>query len=126
MKASPQLRARIEEAAKQSGLSLSQEVERRLIASFDHDDMAGGAHNATFLRFAAAFIAEAEESVGARWTEDVLAWDVVRSGILGAINRRRPEGYKFVNYLNANTDVMALSLSPDVEAWLLGSKSESA
>lgn len=39
MRASPELRARIEEAALASGLSLSQEVERRLIASFDRDDM---------------------------------------------------------------------------------------
>ena len=40
MKASPELRRRIEDAAKKSGLSLAQEVERRLIASFDYEDAA--------------------------------------------------------------------------------------
>lgn len=40
MKASTALRARIEEAANVSGLSIAQEVERRLIASFDYEDAA--------------------------------------------------------------------------------------
>jgi hypothetical protein len=40
MKATPALRARIEAAAKESGLSIAQEVERRLIASFDYQDAA--------------------------------------------------------------------------------------
>lgn len=40
MKATPALRARIEAAAQESGLSIAQEVERRLIASFDYQDAA--------------------------------------------------------------------------------------
>jgi len=40
MKASPELRRRIEGAAKKSGLSLAQEVERRLIASFEYEGAA--------------------------------------------------------------------------------------
>lgn len=40
MRTSPDLRAKIEAAAENNGLSLSQEVERRLLASFDYEDAA--------------------------------------------------------------------------------------
>lgn len=40
MRTTPALRLRLEKAAADSGLSLAQEVERRLIASFDYADAA--------------------------------------------------------------------------------------
>lgn len=40
MRTSPDLRSKIEAAAEKNGLSLSQEVERRLLASFDYEDAA--------------------------------------------------------------------------------------
>lgn len=48
MKASPELRSRIEAAARQSGLSIAQEVERRLLASFDYEDAASYLRKAGF------------------------------------------------------------------------------
>ena len=86
MKATPHLRARIEQAAKESGLSIAQEVERRLIASIEFDSTHGGASTADVLRRLAAVIGDIERAMGARWDQDFGAYEAVRAAIPAATN----------------------------------------
>jgi hypothetical protein len=78
MKATPALRARIEAAAGESGLSIAQEVERRLIESFKEEDRLGGPQSARVLYAVAANIEAAEHATGRRWLEDYATWFAVR------------------------------------------------
>jgi hypothetical protein len=86
MKATPALRARVEEAARESGLSIAQEVERRLIASIEFDAMHGGPRTADLLRRLAMIIADAEREAGGKWDQDFAAYEAVRAAIPAATN----------------------------------------
>lgn len=90
MKTSPELRARIEKAARESGLSMAQEVERRVLASIEADDAAGGSHNAALLRLMSAAIEMAENRAGARWTKDLRAWAAVKHAVSAIVDANEP------------------------------------
>jgi hypothetical protein len=70
MKATPALRARIEESAKAKGLSIAQEVERTILDAYSLEDALGGSTNIAFFRLAAAAIKTVENHTGKRWWED--------------------------------------------------------
>lgn len=78
MKATPALRQRIEEAASRSGLSIAQEVERRLIASIEGDDRVGGPHTRSFLSLLGAAIHALELRAGKTWDQDFQTFTEVR------------------------------------------------
>lgn len=84
-------RARIEQAAEESGLSLSQEVERRLDMSFQRDDLLGGSHNSTFMRMVFATIVQIEATNGAKWVEDHDTHRAVHAAIESLIKKLRPK-----------------------------------
>jgi uncharacterized protein (DUF1778 family) len=90
MKASPELRARIEEAAEETGLSLTQEVERRLLQSFAADDALGSRRTASVLRLIAALISNIEASSGMSWVDDYATWNAVRIAVQDVLKRARP------------------------------------
>jgi hypothetical protein len=90
MKASPELRARIEAAAKDNGLSLTQEVERRLIQSFNIEDQLGGGRTSIVMRSLVAAVHLAETRTGRPWLEDHVTWHAARQLILDALYQWMP------------------------------------
>lgn len=91
MKATPALRARIEEAAKESGLSIAQEVERRLIISMNNDDQAGGVIQGDMIRAILIMMNGTTRALGAEWWTDFDGWKIVSSNILDFLRDLRPE-----------------------------------
>ena len=90
MKASPALRAKVDEAANRSGLSIAQEVERRLLASIEADDDFGGPRTANLLRAAVEAIGFAEQSTGKHWLDDFGTFHVAKRLIDVLMNERTP------------------------------------
>lgn len=90
MKASPALRAKIDEAANRSGLSIAQEVERRLLASIEAEDAIGGPRTASLFRAAAEAIGFAEQSTGKHWLDDFGTFHVAKGLLDILINERAP------------------------------------
>jgi hypothetical protein len=90
MKASPQLRGRIDEAAAASGLSVAQEVERRLLESLRLEDQFGGRKTTAFLQLAASVIQDAEAGTGCEWQDDFLTWSGVNYVVRSLLDSRRP------------------------------------
>jgi hypothetical protein len=90
MRTTPELRARIEEAAAQSGRSLTQEVERRLLTTFLFDEVRGGPHIGAFVNMLASTIQMIENRTGTKWTEDTLAFEAVRAASARLLRWTRP------------------------------------
>jgi len=90
MKASPELRARIEEAARASGLSLSQEVERRLLTSFDTEQSFGPDHVQQLLRRVGWAVQQVERVRGERWDESPASFFRTVGAIKGALEDLQP------------------------------------
>ena len=90
MKTSPELRGQIEEAARTSGLSMSQEVERRLIESFADEERLGGADTANLVRMLAANITQIESMTKGRWYEDPVCWAAVSKTLPAILRMMRP------------------------------------
>ena len=88
------VRHRLESAARTNGWPLNKEIERRLSASFEVEDQAGGAQTAALLRLIAADISAIEAETGHRWSEDYATWQAVRETlkelIPSALTRYRP------------------------------------
>ena len=70
LRASNDLRSRLEAAAAETGRSLSQEAEIRLEQSFESDSAFGGAEQAALLRMMAAAAQLIEARTGKSWLED--------------------------------------------------------
>lgn len=96
------LHERLRGAAESSGLSMSEEIERRLERSFSSEDDLGGAHVAALARMVAASVVLAEKALGASWVEDAK----VRSTASAAITRAL-DGY-------ANPSFGLFGLSPEL------------
>jgi hypothetical protein len=94
MKATPELRARVEKAAKANDWSIAQEVERRLISSYENDDRHGGSFNAAFMRMISGRIESIERHTGAAWTGDQRTFYAVRGAVLAALDEFKPDGTK--------------------------------
>jgi hypothetical protein len=90
MKATPELRARVEEEAKACNWSIAQEVERRLIAAYDNDDRHGGRFNAAFIRMLAGRIESIERHTGSAWTADQRTFFAVRGALIAALDEFKP------------------------------------
>lgn len=90
MRTDSAMRERIEQAAAISGLSLSQEVERRLITSFIQDDFLGGPQTAPFSRMLIGTIAEIERQRGASWRDDLPTWWAVKEATDALLKLCRP------------------------------------
>lgn len=98
LRTSTELRAKIERAAHESGLSLTQEVERRLIASFEQDETLGGGETAMLFRSLANMVAQVERRTGRAWSSDPVTFAVMFDMISDAI-------------------FQAMPMSVEVEAW---------
>lgn len=90
MKTSPELRARIEGAAKASGLSMAQEVERRLLQSFDEEGRYGGPATAAFLQATARAIGVVEARMEADWLSDYATWHAAQRMVERQLKNWRP------------------------------------
>ena len=66
----PEIRARLEEAAAQSGRSLAQEIELRVDQSFLADEFLGGPGNATAAKLVGLILQDVEARTGKSWRED--------------------------------------------------------
>ena len=66
----PETRARLDEAAVQSGRSLAQEMEFRLEQSFLGDEFLGGPENATAAKLVGPILQDVEARTGRSWRED--------------------------------------------------------
>lgn len=84
------MRSRIEGAAAISGLSLSQEVERRLITSFIQDDFLGGPHTAPIARMLIGTIGEIERERERNWRADLETWWAVKEAVNALLDLCRP------------------------------------
>lgn len=80
MRATKELRTRLEAAAAASGRSLAQEAEMRLESSFRAEDavtimsermseLLGGGHNASFLMWLSQILSSIDEELGTRWVD---------------------------------------------------------
>lgn len=81
MKVSPTLRRLIEEGSRESGLSMSQEAERRLIESFAEEERLGGRTTANLARTLASMIELFEQAQGAKWYEDEACRVAIKIGL---------------------------------------------
>lgn len=79
MRTSPELRAMIERAADLNGLSLTQEVERRLRTSFIFDENRGGGHIGALANMVCSAIQMIELRTGQRWMDDFDTFTQVRA-----------------------------------------------
>lgn len=84
-----ELKALIEEAAAESGLSIAQEVERRLIESFAEEDRLGGRETAKLARTLAGNIHWIEQAQQGRWYESDECFKAVLVALPGVMNRCR-------------------------------------
>lgn len=91
MKASPELRARVEAAAKESGLSIAQEVERRLLISMADDDRAGGLVQGDMIRAFLLIMNGTSRSLGVDWWRDPDGWKIVNANIQDVLRQAEPE-----------------------------------
>lgn len=66
----PGMRERLQVSADERGLSISEDVERRVQASFDHEALLGDNATSYVLRALAAVIARFEDTTGKPWTKD--------------------------------------------------------
>jgi len=83
------LKAQLERAADASGLTQSQEAARRLKASFDRDQRAGGQREGALLE---AMGAAALAKVGAHWIDDAERFSVVEQLWLDMLAAAAPNG----------------------------------
>ena len=83
-------RDRLRKAADDNGRSLSEEIETRLQASFQRDDIYGGFANAAFVNLLGSLIRDAEAETSKRWRTDTATWRVARERILQALDERAP------------------------------------
>lgn len=91
VRTTPAIKSRLSAAAAAAGRSLTQEIEARLIRSFEDEDRAGGPHNAALLRMIGSVIEIAEQRSAARWTEDVRAWSAVKAALALVVEANQPE-----------------------------------
>lgn len=91
MKATPKLRGRIEAAAKESGLSIAQEVERRLIASMAEDDRAGGLVQGDLLRTMQLVMNGANRALERDWWRDPDGWKMVAGALSDLLRQMEPD-----------------------------------
>jgi hypothetical protein len=94
-----ELRVALERAAKDSGKSLSNEIEARLLRSFEHEAEIkrvlaafGGEQNYAVLRFIAEVIRRIDAATGRRWTDDPWSFNQVRQAIAYLLDEWRPDG----------------------------------
>ena len=66
----PEMHGKLKDATGASGLSLTQEVERRLEQSFRDEDAIGGAETSAVLKLMAAGASIVQHRTGKSWTED--------------------------------------------------------
>lgn len=90
MRTSPELRAKIEEAADANGRSLTQEVERRLFSSFTLDQYVGRMHIQSLTLMLGAAVSLIEDRTGKRWTEDQETWIMVSEAVMRLLRWDRP------------------------------------
>lgn len=95
----PELRAALERAAKESGGSLSDEIETRLRRSFQLEDDVrrifaafGGDQNYAVLRLFAEVMRRLDTATGRRWTEDRWTFDQLEQAIGYLLREWRPDG----------------------------------
>ena len=70
MKVSPDLRSRLERAARQSGRSLTSEVGYRVERGFDYEKLFGSDYTQILVRFIADAVSLIEKDTGKRWNEE--------------------------------------------------------
>ena len=116
MKASPQLRAQIETAAKANGLSLTQEVERRLIDSFQNEGLLGGPETTSFFRMLAGGIAVAQSKVGGHWLKDFATFHTAKRLIEAQLEEAEPLPPKIASVMEASRAARAAE-KEEKDAW---------
>lgn len=90
VRTSNELHVKLQGALRESGRTLTQEVEMRLERSFQRDDFVGGARNAAFLDLLGAGIKEIEVSTSGSWLSEVQTWDQVADLVGRLVGERRP------------------------------------
>lgn len=81
LRISPELKLRIERAAAASGRSVNRESIARLEASLDRDGGKSNSTNETILEKIAAILTAAAAAAGPSWTENTVAWELIRSTV---------------------------------------------
>jgi hypothetical protein len=90
VRTTPDVKARLVEAAKKSGRSLTQEIELRLERSVEAEDHAGGPATAALVQAIIADIAAIEAITGKSWAEDNVTYSAVRRAVIAAVCDRPP------------------------------------
>ena len=107
-------RRRLDDAAKASGNSLSAEIERRLIASFEKDEVYGIStfgHPQTYalLRLAAEAVKQVEGLTGAKWYQNRFTHDATTDAVMTILAAFRPPGNKRAP--------VSFPMNPALDAW---------
>lgn len=79
VRTTPKARARLQDAAKAAGRSLTQEIEQRLERSLLEENALGGPRTASFFQAAAALIQRVEDTTKASWLDDFETWSAVHA-----------------------------------------------
>lgn len=90
VRTSATLRERLKAVAAANDRSLTEEIERRLDASFTLEDALGGPRMDEFLRCVAVGIRLVEEKTGKRWTDDTETWRAAQVVVERHFNNWRP------------------------------------
>ncbi len=85
------LRAQIERAAKDRGVSLNAEVVERLNLSFQKEDALGGRELAGLFQMIAGAVALVEAKSGESWLKDWATFSSVRTAIINILKTHVPE-----------------------------------
>ena len=92
VRTTPSIKARLEEAAREAGRSLTQEIEQRLEASLGHRWDGLDTEAQTLIAKLIDDIRRAQAITNKRWYADLRTWAMVREALgAGEINRRCPK-----------------------------------
>lgn len=88
MRVPEDLHDKVKATAERNGRSITQELEKRLQASFSRDD--DGERTDKFIELIRSVILSSEAATGQSWLEDHVTWSNVKEAVASAISQREP------------------------------------
>src|SRR5262244_1528635 len=110
-----ELRKRLDEAAQDSGRSLSQEIEMRLVRSFDEQDnltvknFGRQPYTYSIFRISAEIVKDVEAWTGGYWLKDRFTFDIATDAMSALFESFEPEG--------SREPPEVFPTTPDLSAW---------
>ena len=109
----PEMRDLVVRVARESGRSVTQEVEHRLSESFELRGSAKSVTDAPLLTQIAGLIAMVESRTGLSWKEDQATFEAVARGVVRLVERRDPQDYS-PEWLEAHQALLSSPEDPSI------------